>query len=144
MSQNSWIKVLEANHLLRSPDEIAAFEQALAELAQNPNPDDLPELHLILDDACQQPEVMFSLVHFLESFDLQVQLPAFLQALPDLVKRAAEWTTILHSRMMNDAIAKAAFEEWVRSLDVPEQEQMRQLLSSASAKMSRSQVTRVA
>ena len=41
MSQNSLIEVLEANHLLRSPDEVAAFEQALAELTQNPNPDDL-------------------------------------------------------------------------------------------------------
>lgn len=144
MSQNSLIKVLEANYLLRSPDEVAAFEQALAELAQNPNPDDLPKLHLILDDACQQPEVMFSLVHLLESFDLQAQLQVFIQLLPDLVKRAAEWTTILHTRIMNDAIAQAAFEELMRSMDVQEQEQIRQLLSSASAKVSASQVTKVA
>jgi hypothetical protein len=127
MSQNSLIEVLEANHLLLSPDEVAAFEHALAELTQNPNPDDLPKLHLTLNDACQQPEVMFSLVHFLESFDLQEQLQAFIQVLPDLVKRAAEWTTILHTRIMNDAIAQAAFEELVRSMDVQEQEQIAEL-----------------
>ncbi len=144
MSQNSLIGVLQANHLLRSPDEVVAFEQALAELGQSPNPDDLPKLHLILDDACQQPEVMFSLVHFLESFDLQEQLKAFIQVMPDLVERAAEWTTILHSRITNDAIAQAAFEELVRSMDLQEQEQTRQLLSSASAKVSSSQVTKVA
>ncbi|KAM3116391.1 Imm30 family immunity protein [Phormidesmis sp. 146-33] len=118
MSQNSLIEILEANHLLRSPDEVAAFEQTLVKLAQNPDSANLPSLHLILDDASQQPEVMFGLVHFLESFDVQVQLQAFIQVLPDLVKRAPEWTTILHSRIMNDAIARSIFEEKVRSMSV--------------------------
>ncbi|NEQ32090.1 MAG: hypothetical protein F6K04_13985 [Leptolyngbya sp. SIO4C5] len=116
MSQNPLIDVLEANRLLRSPDEVARFEQTLEKLAQNPDPADLPSLHLILDDACEQPEVMFSLVHFLESFDVQEQVQAFIQVLPELVKRAEEWTAILHSQIMNDAIAKAEFEERMRLL----------------------------
>jgi hypothetical protein len=123
MSQNPLIEVLEANHLLRSPDEVTIFEQTLAELAQNPDPGDLPSLHLILDDACEQPEVMFSLVHFLESFDVQSQLQAFIQVLPDLVKRAAEWTVILHSRIMNDAIALSVFEEKMQSIDAQKQKE---------------------
>jgi hypothetical protein len=123
MSQNllnhkPLIEVLEANRLLRSPDEVASFEQTLEKLAQNPDPADLPSLHLILDDACEQPEVMFSLVHFLESFDVQEQVQAFIQVLPELVKRAEEWTAILHSRIMNDEIAKAEFEDRVRSMSV--------------------------
>jgi hypothetical protein len=60
MSPNSLIEVLEANRLLRSADEIARFEQSLERLAENPDPADLPGLHLVLDDACEQPEVMFS------------------------------------------------------------------------------------
>lgn len=71
MNHNSLIEVLEANHLLRSPDKVTIFEQTLAELVQNPDPADLPVLHLLLDDACEQPEVMFNLVHFLEPFDVQ-------------------------------------------------------------------------
>jgi len=82
MSQNPLIDVLEANRLLRSPHEVAIFEQTLEKLAQNPDPADLPSLHLILDDACEQPEVMFSLVHFLESFDVQEQVQAFIQVMP--------------------------------------------------------------
>ncbi|KAM3102942.1 Imm30 family immunity protein [Phormidesmis sp. 146-12] len=136
MSQNSLIEILEANHLLRSPDEVAAFEQTLVKLAQNPDSANLPSLHLILDDACQQPEVMFGLVHFLESFDVQVQLQAFIQVLPDLVKRAPEWTTILHSRIMNDAIARSIFEEKVRSMNVHEQGAIQLLLSFLEAKQS--------
>jgi len=115
MTQNSLIEVLEANRLMRSPSEVAIFEQTLAELAQKPDLEDLPSLHLILDDACQQPEVMFSLVHFLESFDVQSQVQAFIQVMPSLVKRAAGWTEILHSRIMNDEVAHAVFEERVRS-----------------------------
>jgi hypothetical protein len=63
------LEVLEANRLLRSPHEVAQFKQTLETLAQNPVPADLPSLHLILDDTCEQPEVMFSLVHLeLEAF----------------------------------------------------------------------------
>jgi len=127
MSPNPLIAVLEANRLLRSPDEVTRFEQTLETLAQRPDPADLPSLHLILDDACQQPEVMFSLVHFLESFKVQEQIQSFIQVMPDLVKRAAEWTAILHSRIMNDAIARSAFEERVRSVDAQKQNEIPQL-----------------
>jgi hypothetical protein len=116
MSQNPLIEVLEANRLLRSPDEVALFEQTLEKLAQNPNSADLPSLHLILDDACEQPEVMFSLVHLLESFEVQEQVQAFIQVMPDLVNRAVEWTAILHSRVINDDVARSVFEEKVRSM----------------------------
>ncbi len=129
MSQNPLIDVLEANRLLRSPDEVTRFEQTLENLAQTPDPADLPSLHLILDDACEQPEVMFSLVHFLESFDVQEQVQAFVQVLPELVKRAKEWAAILHSRIMNDAIAKAEFEERVRSMSNQDRKEMGRLLS---------------
>jgi hypothetical protein len=128
---NSLIEVLEANHLLRSPAEVASFEKTLEKLAQNPDAKDLPSLHLILDDACEQPEVMFSLVHFLETFEVQEQVEAFIQVMPDLVKRAAEWTAILHSRLMNDAIAQSTFEESLRSLNPQNQNEIEQLLSIA-------------
>lgn len=115
MSLNPFIDVLETNRLLRSPDEVTIFEQTLEKLAQNPNPADLPSLHLILDDAYEHHEVMFGLVHFLESFDVQVQ--AFIQMMPKLVNRAAEWAPILHSRMIDNDVARSAFEERVRSVN---------------------------
>ncbi len=111
MSHNTLIDTLEANRLMRSPHEVTLFEQTLEQLAQNPDPADLARLHLVLDDACEQPEVMFSLVHFLESFEVQVQVQAFIQVMPALAGRATEWSEILQSRIMNDAIARASFEE---------------------------------
>jgi hypothetical protein len=111
MNHNTLIDILEANRLMRSPQEVALFEQTLEQLAQNPDSADLSRLHLVLDDACAQPEVMFSLVHFLESFEVQVQVQAFVQVMPDLAGRATEWSEILRDRIMNDAIARVSFEE---------------------------------
>jgi Immunity protein 30 len=149
MSQNllnhkPLIEVLEANRLLRSPDEVAQFEETLETLAQNPDPADLPSLHLILDDACEQSEVMFSLVHFLESFDVQDQIQAFIQVMPDLVKRAPEWTAILHSRIMNEEIGRSVFEEAMQAINNHQQSEIHQLLLLASTKLSSTQRTKVA
>ncbi|NJN85246.1 MAG: hypothetical protein HC881_01565 [Leptolyngbyaceae cyanobacterium SL_7_1] len=144
MNPNPLIDVLEANRLLRSPNEVALFEQTLEKLAQNPDPTDLPNLHLILDDASEQPEVMFSLVHFLESFEVLEQVHVFIQVMPELVKRAVEWTTILYSRMMNDEIARLMFEEEVRSMKDQKQDEIHQLLLLISEKSSSEQRTKVA
>jgi Immunity protein 30 len=144
MSQNQHIAVLEANRLMRSPEEASAFEQALAELAQNPNPADLPQLHLILDDACQQPEVMFSLIHFLESFDLQEQLQAFIQVLPNLTQGAVEWAAILHTRIANDAKSQDVFEEILKSMNNQKRDEIHRSLSLVSGSKSSEQETKVA
>lgn len=144
MSQNPLIDVLEANRFLRSLDEVALFEQTLEKLAQNPDPADLLSLHLVLDDACEQPEVMFSLVHFLESFEVQEQVQAFIQVMPDLVKRAAEWTAILHSRIMNNDVARSVFEEEMQAISNHQQSEIHQLLLLASTKLSSTQRTKVA
>ena len=118
MSLNALINVLEANRLMRSIDEVNRFEQTLEQLAEKRNSLELSDLHLVLDDACEQPEVMFGLVHFLESFEVQAQVQAFVQVMPDLSKRAAEWAEILHSRIMNDAIARDVFEQALRSSEI--------------------------
>ncbi|GET40988.1 hypothetical protein MiSe_58000 [Microseira wollei NIES-4236] len=36
MQETNWISILEANKLMRSPQQVTAFENALAELAKNP------------------------------------------------------------------------------------------------------------
>lgn len=115
MNRDPWIKRLHENRLMRSASEVTTFETTLALLAQNPDPSDLLKLHLILDDACEQPEVMFGLIHFLESFDLRIQVKAFVQARPQLNHQATEWSDILQSRLMNDSIARSVLEDELRS-----------------------------
>jgi Immunity protein 30 len=117
MKADDWMQILNANKLIRSPHEAMAFEYALAELARNPKPEDLPKLHLVLDDRCQQPDVIFSLIHFLESFDLEEQLIAFIQVVPKLFAVAPNWTELLHTRILNDTTAGRSYQEKLQAMN---------------------------
>ena len=134
MKENIWINILEANKLMRSPDEVIAFENALVSLADRPqDEEDLPDLHLILDDRCEQPEVMFGLIHFLESFDVSAQIQAFVTVVPQLMLVASEWTRILHSRILNDDDACRLYRDILHSLNSQEPNFVRQLLEESAS-----------
>jgi hypothetical protein len=133
MKENIWISILKANNLMRSPDEVTAFENALASLADRPQNEDLPDLHLILDDRCEQPEVMFGLIHFLESFDVSAQIQAFVTVVPQLMLVASEWTRILHSRILNDEDACRLYRDILHSLNSQEPKFVRQLLEESAS-----------
>ncbi|MEG3850683.1 Imm30 family immunity protein [Microcoleus sp. herbarium19] len=118
---------------MRSPDEVTAFENALASLADRPQNEHLPDLHLILDDRCEQPEVMFGLIHFLESFDVSAQLQAFVTVVPQLMLVGSEWTRILHSRILNDDDACRLYRDILHSLNSQEPNFVRQLLEESAS-----------
>ena len=99
------IKILQENRLMKTPQEIKLFEETLEKIAKYPKDDNLKELHLILDDNCEHPEIMFSLLHFLEDFEPQQQIQAFIEVIPQLMITAPEWTKIIHYRMINDESA---------------------------------------
>lgn len=101
----SLIKILQENRLMKTPQEINLFEETLEKIAEHPNDESLKDLHLILDDNCEHPEIMFSLVHFLEDFELQKQIQAFIEVIPQLIITAPEWTKTIHDRMINDESA---------------------------------------
>jgi Immunity protein 30 len=111
MKKEDWIDVLVINKLIRSPDEAIAFEYALTELAKNPQPEDSTDLHLIFDDQCERSDVMFSLLHFLESFDLEEQLTALIEAIPQLIVVAPNWLKILQTRILNDQTARCLYRQ---------------------------------
>ena len=111
MSMNPLIDVLQQNKYLRSKAEVMAFDRALAMLAQSPKEEDLLPLHGVFVDDCQHQEVMYGLVHFLESFDMKRQLTAFLEAVPTMSIQAPEWTKILHCRILNDDASRECFKK---------------------------------
>ncbi len=99
------LEILRKNRLMTTSEEARVFEETLEEVAENPNEKYLKDLYFILDDNCEQPEVMFGLVHFLESFDMQKQIAAFIGVIPQLMITAPEWTQIIHYRIINDESA---------------------------------------
>ncbi len=105
------LKTLKENRLMKTPEEVITFEETLEKIAENPHNEYLKDLHLILDDNCEQADVMFGLVHFLESFDLQKQIEAFIAVIPQLMITAPEWTKIIHYRIINDELACKTYQK---------------------------------
>ena len=134
MSNNSLISILRTNRLMRLKEEIFAFDNALIELAENPQGTDLQELHLILDDNCEQPEVMWGLVHFLESFDAKEQLQALLNVIPQLVISAPEWTEIIHYRILNHEPTRFLYQDMLKFSDSNTQQIVSKILSDIAQK----------
>ncbi|WP_272068014.1 Imm30 family immunity protein [Nodularia sphaerocarpa] len=103
---------------MRTKAEITEFENTLTEIANHPDDDNLSAYHLILNDQCEQPEVMFSLIHFLESFDVEKQIAAFIKVVPQLMITSPEWTRIIHNRILNDEVACEAYQKLLHSANL--------------------------
>lgn len=118
MNQNNLLAILKETCLMQTEEQFTNFENALAEIADNPDENHLSAYHLILDDQCQQPEVMFSLIHFLESFDIEKQIAAFVNVVPQLMITAPEWTRIIHNRILNDELACQVYQKLLHSANL--------------------------
>ena len=118
MNQNHLLAILKENCLMRTEAEITEFENTLTEIAAHPDEDNLSAYHLIFNDQCEQPEVMFSLIHFLESFDIEKQIAAFIKVVPQLMITAPEWIRIIHNRILNDQVACEAYQKLLHSANL--------------------------
>ncbi|MHC5821588.1 MAG: Imm30 family immunity protein [Nostoc sp.] len=118
MNQNNLLAILRENRLMQTQQQVTDFENALAEIADNPDEQNLSAYYLLLDAQCQQPEVMFSLIHFLEFFDIEEQIAAFIKVVPQLMINAPEWTKIIHDRILNDDSACQVYEKLLHSANL--------------------------
>jgi len=118
MNNSNLISTLKANKLMRSREEVLAFDDALNELAKNTHGVDLEELHLVLDDKCSEQEAMWGLIHVLESFDAREQLQALLNVIQKLVISAPEWTEVIHYRIFNDEPTRLLYQEMLKTVDL--------------------------
>ncbi len=128
MTEDALIEKMNANKFMRSRAEVIAFEEAMAELAKNPKNEYLPELHLVLDDECEHYEVMYGLIHFLESFDEKEQLQAFINVAPNLIIRARNWTKTLLHGILNNGPSRALYKELLHSATPESRDVVCQLL----------------
>lgn len=133
MKEDALIEKMNANRFMRSRAEVIAFEEAMAELAKNPKNEYLPELYLVLDDECEHYEVMYGLIHFLESFDAKEQLQAFIDVAPKLILHASNWTKTLLYGILNDEPSRALYKELLHSANSESRDVVYQLLTEIVA-----------
>jgi hypothetical protein len=133
MNATQLIEILTANKFMRSDEEAMNFDLALAELALHPNREYLPALYLVLDDQCEQHEVMYGLIHFLESFELKDQLQAFIDALDRMIVNAKEWTMILLYGILNQDLTRNLYSEMLHSIHSQNRDLCNTLLQEIAA-----------
>ncbi len=61
---------------------------------------------------------MFSLIHFLESFDIEEQIAAFIKVVLQLMINTPEWTKIIHDRILNDDSACQVYQKVLHSANL--------------------------
>ena len=133
MNATQWIEILNANKFMRSDEEAMNFDFALAELAVHRNREYLPTLYLVFDDRCEQHEVMYGLIHFLESFELKDQLQAFIDAIDRMIVNAKEWTMILLYGILNQDLSRNSYSEILHSTQSHNRELCTNLLQEIAA-----------
>jgi hypothetical protein len=102
MITNDLIEVLETNKLLETDEEFKAFHQALNSLKNEPrNPQILHRLLLLFDSPTERIDIMWTLLHFVESFDLDSYVKAVAQTTPLIEPTNRSWLNIIYTRILN-------------------------------------------
>ena len=102
---------------MKNSNEIAIFEENLIELTENFGEDDIIELCQILDDKTDDSEVMFGIIHLLETLSTK---QAFINTVIGVVKmksRSPEWAKIIIRRCLNDEYSAKMLKEIYAILD---------------------------
>ncbi|MEK5234402.1 Imm30 family immunity protein [Paenibacillus sp. FSL L8-0470] len=102
MNMYPGIALLYDNRMLRTELECEQFEQALEGLAGDTEDAVIQQIFKVFDDDTEQEEVMFGLVHFLESYQMEMYLTQLLESLPELLETGRNWAIILIQRILGD------------------------------------------
>lgn len=108
---------LFTHRLLDSPEAVAGFEAALSELVvPSLTAADVERLLGCFTDRAVQFEVMWGLVHALETLPDATLVASVLTQSPKLVTTAPEWLELLVVRQLNDQACSSIFvDEFQRS-----------------------------
>lgn len=105
------------NRLLNDSNKIAIFENNLNKLADTFNEDDIIELCQILDDETNDSEVMFGIVHLLETLSTEQSFINTVIGVVKLKSVSPEWANIIIYRCLNDEYSVQMFKKIYMTLD---------------------------
>ena len=80
------------------------FDELVQEAALDENECTIKALLESFDDKCPYDELMFSVIHAIESRDRLSYLNCLLNTLAETRNRAPKWSRILHTRIMNSPV----------------------------------------
>ncbi len=109
MNMYPGIAQLYHNRLLRTELECEAFDLALEGLAGDMEDAVIQQIFKVFDDDTEQEEIMFGLVHFVESYQMEMYLTQLLESLPDMLENARNWAIVLNQRILEDDLCRREY-----------------------------------
>lgn len=122
MDINNQTQILIDNRLLRTQQEIQQFEQAIVIILNMNEVEHIKNLCLGFDDATEHDEVMFGLIHAIESYDKtfgsEKSLTTLAKSLPTMLPQAQEWVKTLQKRVLNHDLSRRVYAEVISKVDL--------------------------
>ncbi|MEK3953153.1 MULTISPECIES: Imm30 family immunity protein [unclassified Psychrobacillus] len=112
---------LKNNRLLRDENEVEKFEKSIENILEMKDVSHIEVLCQGFDDLNENDEVMFGLIHAIESYDNIVDSEASLKVLansiPKMLPHAKEWLKILQKRILNHEPSLNIYKEIIPTLN---------------------------
>jgi len=103
-------------------------EELLEEIASLHNARCISRLMPFFDDGEHYEELMFAIIHTMESFDAMEYVAQVIDYLPEFAKRAPKWCAIVHVRILNSTYFSEAYAESIARVSLSKRELLRMLL----------------
>lgn len=112
---------LKNNRLLRDKREVEKYEKSIENILDMKDVNNIEELCQGFDDLTENDEVMFVLIHAIESYDkivsLEISLKVLANSIPKMLPHAKEWLKILHKRILNHEPSRNIYKEIIPTLN---------------------------
>lgn len=122
MDINSLTQALIDNRSLKNQKEISVFEYTISSILNLKDLNHIKNLCLGFDDETEHNEVMFGLIHAIESYDKvygsEQSLKKLSESLPYMLPHAKEWAKILHKRILNHEPSCKIYAKVITKADV--------------------------
>jgi hypothetical protein len=121
MDIKSQTQILVDSRMLRTENEIQQFENAIANILNMNEVEHIKNLCLGFDNATEHDEVMFSLIHAIESYDKtfgsEKPLQQFAASIQSMLPHASEWVKTLNKRILNHDLSRRVYAEVISNCD---------------------------
>ena len=125
---------LKNNRLLRDESEVEIFENSIENILAKKDVNHIEILCQGFDDLTENDEVMFGLIHAIESYDKivssEISLKVLANSIPKMLPHAKEWLKILHKRILNHEPSRNIYKEIIPTLNNDIQQYIVSLLNS--------------
>lgn len=128
------ITKLKNNRLLKDGHEVEKFEQSIESILEMKDVSHIEILCQGFDDLTDNDEVMFGLIHAIESYDnivgSEASLKVLVNSIPQMLPHAREWLKILHKRILRHEPSRNIYKKMIPTLDIDVQDYIVSQLTS--------------